>query len=269
MADKRKEVVKRGKNEIVAAKDYSEFEGRGFQNQTQDDIAIPFINLLQSNSPEVDKKDERFIEGAEAGMFINTLTKELFAEVYLTPSVTRHLFVEWIKRNDGGGLVGFHACNSEVVKAAKAASTEFGKFEHDGHDLVETFEIWGAQSIDGGPGGAVVAPFTSKKIKSYKHIMGRLNSYQKEREGGGRYTPPLFAHLIKIIAVGDKNEKGSFYKTAIEAAVENDVDLSTLDNDDPRFLLGAEIEQLVMSGKARADYESQASSGDGDEDLPF
>ena len=167
MDTNKKDAAKRDKNEVVRAKDYGEYAGRGFQNQTQEDVAIPFVNLLQSNSPEVLKDHEQHIKGAEAGMFINTVTKELFKEIELTPSVTRHLFVEWVPRDNGGGLIGFHACNSDVVKAAKAVSTKFGKFKNGENDLVETFEIWGAGAGEGAPAGE--APSTNSATYAAFH----------------------------------------------------------------------------------------------------
>lgn len=266
----KKEVTKREENAVVPAKDYGEYEGRGFQNQTQDDIAIPFINVLQSNSPQVEK-GESHVEGAEAGMFYNTVTGDLYEKIQLVAAITRHRVIEWTPRASGGGLLGFHTVNSDVVKRAKAESKQYGKYETpEGNDLVETFEVFGVLSIDDAPRDMVVVPFTGKKIKSYKAIMGRLNSFQIPTEDGRRISPPMFAHLIEITTVFDKNEKGSFYKTSIKPAVENDVEKSLLATDDPRFLLGAELEKLVAAGAADADYASQTGEGgEKDEDLPF
>lgn len=267
----KKEVAKRDENAVVVAADFEEYTGRGFQNQTQEDIAIPFINVLQSNSPEVEEKS---VDGAESGMLINSVTKELYSEIEMVPAVTRHRFIEWVPRAKGGGLVGFHALNSDVVKKAKAASTEFGKYKtEEGNDLVETFEVFGVLSIGGQPAGMAVASFASTKIKSYRQIMGRLNSFQITLEDGRRITPPLFAHLMEISTVGDKNVHGSFYKTVVKPAIENDVEKSLLGTEDARFKLAAELEKLVMAGAADADYDSQKEGGntpnDGDEDLPF
>jgi len=271
--------AKRDKNEVAKPMDYEEFSGRGFQNQTQEDLALPMINLLQSNSPEVDKKDEKYVEGAEAGMFINSVTKELYTEIEMVPAITRHRFIEWVPRKLGGGLVGFHPIGSDAVKAAKDASTKFGKYKHGENDLVETFEIFGILSIDGKPAGMAVVPFASTKIKSYKHIMGRLNSFQLGLDKKGnvaeddalivrRVSPPLFAHTIKISSIGDKNAEGSFYKTVVKPAVENDVKKSIVGTDDPRFKLAAECERLVNAGRADADYSSQNRTEE-DEELPF
>ena len=50
----------------------------GFGNiDAQRDLAIPYINILQPNSPQVNKTKAEFIQGATAGQFFNTVTQEL------------------------------------------------------------------------------------------------------------------------------------------------------------------------------------------------
>ena len=50
----------------------------GSQNMTQEDLALPFLKVLGQLSPEVNKMNEKFIEGAEPGMIFNTVTNQLF-----------------------------------------------------------------------------------------------------------------------------------------------------------------------------------------------
>ena len=44
---------------------------------TQEDLALPFLKVLGQLSPEVNKHDAKFISGAEPGMIVNSVTKEL------------------------------------------------------------------------------------------------------------------------------------------------------------------------------------------------
>ena len=50
----------------------------GSQNMTQDDLALPFLKVLGQLSPEVNKRDGKYVEGAEPGMILNTVTNEVF-----------------------------------------------------------------------------------------------------------------------------------------------------------------------------------------------
>ena len=60
---KKKAVAKRKSGEVATTHNYGDHAGKGFQNQTQADIAMPFLNLLQAMSPEIDD-----VPGAKAGM---------------------------------------------------------------------------------------------------------------------------------------------------------------------------------------------------------
>ena len=45
---------------------------KGSQNMTQEDLALPFLKVLGQLSPEVNKRDGKYVEGAEPGMIVNT-----------------------------------------------------------------------------------------------------------------------------------------------------------------------------------------------------
>ena len=44
----------------------------------QEDLALPFLKLLGQLSPEVNKRDGKYVEGAEPGMIYNSVTGEIF-----------------------------------------------------------------------------------------------------------------------------------------------------------------------------------------------
>jgi hypothetical protein len=253
---------------VTAFEGYAEYEGDGFENQSQDDIAIPFMNLLQALSPEVQPDG---VEGAKAGMFINSVTQELHEDFVFVPAITQHVFVEWVPRDQGGGIVGTHSKDSEIVKVAKAGAKEFGKYKtEDGNDLVETFYLFGIVVQDEVPVSMAVMAFTSTKIKAYRAMTTRCRTFQVQ-VGDRRMTPPLFAHQLRIKSMQQKNTKGTFYVPTITPAVDGDIKASLLTTDDPRFLMGKQCRDMVMEGRAKADESSQggAEQTDGDEKLPF
>ena len=47
----------------------------GAQNIGQDDVALPFLKVLGQLSPEINKRDGKYVEGAEPGMILNSVTK--------------------------------------------------------------------------------------------------------------------------------------------------------------------------------------------------
>ena len=53
-------------------------DAKGFDNMTQDDLALPFVRILGQLSPQVTAGDAKYMEDAKPGMIFNTVTNELF-----------------------------------------------------------------------------------------------------------------------------------------------------------------------------------------------
>lgn len=280
MAAKGKEVATKAES-AVATYDYSQDAGAGFENQTQADITIPFVAVLQALSPQVKDVSDGGVEGAKQGQLHNSVTDELFegkTGVLFVPSYTEHLFTEWVPREAGGGFVGRHEVDSDIVRAAKAASTEFGKYTTEsGNQLAETFYVYGVLCPEGGALEPIVLGFTSTKIKVYRKWNTRLQMFTVPTKDGGKIQPPMFAHLTRLGTVSDSNTKGDFFNFTLTPA-EGEVKSSLLAPDDPRFQAAKDLRDMVRGGTAKAAEETQTSAatdtaggnagGDGDE-APF
>ncbi len=269
-AKKKNAVTKPEEGGALTTFDYGDDAGVGYEHTSGADYAIPFLAILQSNSPQVDGSvDGAKIKGALPGMLIDTVSMELYeAEeegVVIVPCDTQHVFTEWIPRDKGGGFVGIHTTDSDVVKKAREAAEKFGKYSHpeSGNDIVETFYMYGmhlADKDDPEPKGMFVIGFTSTKIKKYKQIMYRLRTFKGK--------PPLFAHRLRVMTVGEKNQYGAFKNFKIEP-VNGDIPSSLVppkldDQPHPILLHGRQLMEQVRSGLARAAFESQTAAGTGD-----
>ena len=51
---------------------------KGFENMTQQDLALPFIRILGQLSPQVTEGDAKYVSGAKHGMIYNTVTSERY-----------------------------------------------------------------------------------------------------------------------------------------------------------------------------------------------
>ena len=70
----------------------------GLENMDQDDLALPFLKLLQNSSDETKKKHSAYVDGAEPGMFYNTVTKKLYdgaKGIEVIPCYYKLTFPEW------------------------------------------------------------------------------------------------------------------------------------------------------------------------------
>lgn len=185
-----------------------ENDTRGQDNITSADLTLPRLRLLQYISDEVKPKNDAFVEGAVAGMMIDSISKELFDKVYLIPSYYERKFNVWRTRDAGGGLVA--SCYSETeARAELIAACEAEKISIDDEDRVNaTFEIIDTPThyclrIDPETGNTspVIVDMPSTKQK----VSRGWNTEMKRQQG------PSFAHVWEVSSVEETNKRNEDY----------------------------------------------------------
>ena len=86
------------KDNALATLDFVKDSGMGLENIDKGDLALPFLKLLQSMSDETKKKHAKYVDGAEAGMFYNTVTKKLYngeKGIEIIPVFYKMTYPEW------------------------------------------------------------------------------------------------------------------------------------------------------------------------------
>jgi len=89
---------------------FKNFEGdtTGFEDMDGNTQSVPFLRLLQDLSPAVRKKHADYVEGAEAGMIMNTITNRLYtAPLRFVVGKFERYYIEW--GVDRSGFKGAHA----------------------------------------------------------------------------------------------------------------------------------------------------------------
>ncbi|KKN53713.1 hypothetical protein LCGC14_0599680 [marine sediment metagenome] len=262
------------RNAALAQVDFGAFAGGGMENVGAGDVLMPFLGIVQALSPQVEKGHAKFIEGAEVGDLYNTVTNELYGDgkqVCFVACCKETQYVEWIKRDDGGGLVGFYEPGDPFVNDIIAKAKDKFKLETaDGHDLVETHYVYG-YLIDGPEGKSIEEPvvvsFSSSKIKVYKgQLMTRIRTIKN--------NPPMFGFRFTITTVADKNKKGQPYKNfKIDPACGDMATSANVPGGDYEGLLhaGLALVKSVHGGSAKADHtgstnESVVAPGSNEEE---
>ena len=97
--------------------------GAGVDNMSADDIALPYLGILQSNSPQVQPGRPEYIEGAQASMFYNTVSQEIYdgrtRGLMFVPCAYERRYVEWVDREAGGGYVADYDIDSDILSYTK------------------------------------------------------------------------------------------------------------------------------------------------------
>lgn len=255
-----KEIAKKKDNLPSTGHDYGEEAGAGFEKTKSSELAIPFLGVLQSNSPQVEDNSP---EGSKAGMLYNTVTRELIdpkdGGVVFLPCHYDTAYVEWVPRDSGGGFVGLHDAESDVVRQAIADNDgkAYGKLKVGDNDLVETYYVYGLIMDDAGKESAsfAVLSFSSTKIKPYRDWLTAMFTIKGK--------PPIFANRARLKTVKQKNDKGTFFNFQIDPLNQTWVK-SLIDPKTEAGLLAEakEFRTMVTSGMARAAFETERSTGD-------
>lgn len=245
--------------------DYGDESGAGFEDTKGSDLSIPFMNLLQSNSPDVQKCQDGSII---LGMMKNSVTGEYIKRsgFNFLPVHKDQAFVEWVPRLKGGGFVGLHDPSSaEVAKAIeinggrvpkKGADGKKIPMMHGNNELVETYYVYGLILDEEGTeaNGFAVIPFTSTKIRPYRDWLTSMFMI--------RGRPPMHAIRTRISSDIQTNESGTFANYKISPMLENNWVKSLIDPASALYVEAKGFREMVLNGLARADFGSQRNDED-------
>ncbi len=191
--------------------DFTEDAGAGFEDADSDSYAIPYLQILQSLSPQLNKRKAEYVEGANDGDFLQTVTQEVFAGekgVILCPVYFSRLFTEWIPREQGGGFRGRHKPLSEIVLSGLRGDS--GNLHlQSGNILKDTRYHYCLLITDDGP-QPVLITMTSSQIKVSKQWNTKARTLRVPGKDGLPVMPPSFSHLYRAVSVQESNSKGTW-----------------------------------------------------------
>jgi hypothetical protein len=229
------------------------------------DIAIPYLYVLQSNSPQTNADHSKYITGAASGMWYLTNLELTFdgreKGLEFIPCYFESLVTEWTPREQGGGLIASHDPGAPILNSAKP--NERGQlFLPNGHQLIDTAyhyilvkrpdnDAW-TQAIMPMKSTALkvsrrmnstiattMIPGTSKQAPRWLHKWHALTI--RETKDQYVFSAPKFAQLGMVTA-NEYNaakqyaliaSKGLLRRVALESAAEETVDNRPSDDNIP------------------------------------
>jgi len=229
--------------------------GVGFEGTGRDDMAIPFLAILQSGSPQCKRSEGAYIEGAAEGMILNTVTNKVIDvarnPLVVIPCAYSRAFIEWRLRENGGGFVREH-------KPDPALLTDTMRDEKNrdilpnGNQINDTRTFYVLVLDDDGLPSPAVLTMTSTQIKKAKQWMMQQNLLKLRSANGAAYTPPMFASKWSVTTVPESNDKGSWMGWKFEHA-------GYLDGPtDPAYVAARDFHKSVASGETRVDLAKQS-----------
>ena len=184
---------------------------KGSQNMTQDDLALPFLKVLGQLSPEINKRDGKYVEGAEPGMILNTVTNEIFdgtKGINVLPAFYERKYVEWQDRGEGKGApVAIHDASSDIMSTT-TRDKSFKDRLPNGNYLENTANHFVVILGDSPQTALISMKATQLKIsRKWNSIMMGLKLTGKN----GLFTPPTYSHIYNLKTVQMSNDKGTWF----------------------------------------------------------
>ena len=184
---------------------------KGSQNMTQEDLALPFLKVLGQLSPEINKRDGKYVEGAEPGMILNTVTNEIFdgaKGIDVLPVFYERKYVEWQDRGDSKGApVAIHNAESDIVSTTTRDKSYKDRLPN-GNYLENTANHF-VVVLGKSPQSALIS-MKSTQLKISRKWNSMMSGI-KLKGKAGLYTPASFSHIYKLKTTQMSNDKGTWF----------------------------------------------------------
>ena len=229
---------------------------KGFENMTQEDLALPFLRILGQLSPQVTEGDAKYVSNAKPGMIYNTVTSELYdgkKGIKIIPCYYKKDFPEWSDRGDGPGApVAVHLSNSPVIQTGKRDGSKIRL--PNGNYLEETASYYVlAETKTGGYTPALIT-MKSTQLNVSKKWNSMMKTIQIPDGKGGFAIPPMHGVVYNLASTLQKNDKGSWYGWVVN------MDRIMGATDKSLYLMSKDFNSNVSKGnvQTKADVEEVA-----------
>ena len=203
--------VEKKKEGALAINMFEADADKGAQNITQEDLALPFLKVLMPLSPEVNKRDGKYVEGAEPGMIFNSVTKELFdgaKGINILPCHYLKQYVEWQDRGTSSGSpVAIHKANSDIVSTTTRDKSFKDRLPNGNY--LETTANHFVVVLGDSPQTALISMKSTSLSVSRKWLTTMMGL--KLQGKNGLFTPPTYSHIYNLKTVQMSNDKGTWF----------------------------------------------------------
>jgi len=184
---------------------------KGLGKIGQEDLALPFLKILGQLSPEVNKRDGKYVEGAEPGMIFNSVSGELYDGVKgidVIPAFYKLEYIEWKDRGDGPGApVAIYDSSSDIMSKTKPDANYKDRLPN-GNYIEKTASHFVIITGDSPSTALISMKSTQLKIsRKWNSMMSGI----KLKGKNGLFTPASFSHIYRLKTTQMSNDKGTWF----------------------------------------------------------
>jgi hypothetical protein len=190
---------------------FEEDAAKGLGKISQEDLALPFLKILGQLSPEVNKRDGKYVEGAEPGMIFNSVSGELYDGVKgidVIPCFYKLEYIEWKDRGEGlGAPIAIYDSSSDIMSKTKPDANYKDRLPN-GNYIEKTASHFVIVSGDSPSTALISMKSTQLKIsRKWNSMMSGIKLNGKN----GMFTPASFSHIYKLKTTQMSNDKGTWF----------------------------------------------------------
>lgn len=234
-----------------------QYAGAGLSQAPADNL-VPLVYLLQKNSPQVDKHDQRCLDGAEAGdIWLRNAEPPVVKGtegLLFQPCYFEIIWVEWIPRDRGGGFVARHATGPKpdvcpvadaVLQRDHANPQRIKWIRPNNNEVIMTRNHIGIVYNEGLE-AAFVLPFSSTGHTISRDWMTKMN--RRLLPSGQR--EPAWASIYRLRSRPRANAMGSWFTWVIDWWSYAS---------DSQIRLGTDLHRAFLAGVGEADVAQLAA----------
>ena len=184
---------------------------KGLGSIGQEDLALPFLKILGQLSPEVNKRDGKYVEGAEPGMIYNSVSGDLYDGVKgidVIPCFYKLEYIEWKDRGEGPGApVAIYDSSSDIMSKTTPDANYKDRLPN-GNYIEKTASHFVIVAGDSPSTALISMKSTQLKIsRKWNSMMSGI----KMKGKNGLFTPASFSHIYRLKTTQMSNDKGTWF----------------------------------------------------------
>lgn len=259
------------KNTAVATASFEEYGNEGFSEVTAEDLAIPFLRILDTKSPQAMERSPDYIEGVKPGMFFNNVLKEGYDGIRGVDVIACHYnrrYNEWVPRDLGGGFKGSYLPTDPIVNTIKPHPDPniYQELLPNGNILANTAQFFSLMLHEELGPQRVLIPMASSQLKKSRSWLSNAQAFTGKKSDGSIYTMPLMSQVWTLTSVQEKNARGDWFGFSIKRKRQLDLDNAT---DLSLFETAVSFALSVKAGDITAQEKSANVTEPMDDEVPF
>ena len=185
---------------------------QGLENVKTENLALPILKLLQNGSGEAQKRNQNYVEGAEPGMFLNTVTKKVYdgaKGIEVVPCYYKLEYQEWADFGTGSGRPEniFDASSDILSKTTKDSG---GKDRLENGNYILTVGQHFVLIVDGDITEPALISMSSSQGKVSRKWNSMMASITLEGKNGP-FTPATYSHKYILSSVLNSGKGNQWY----------------------------------------------------------